>query len=192
MADLQLDSSVTAGVRDAQTVTPAGVPTDRAIAGVVTHAPVNHVDHRGRVFEIYAGASDFWADPLVYCYTFTIRPGQTKGWGLHLEKEDRYTLIHGEVLTLLYDAREDSPTHGLLQKVTLTDQGVRQLRIPTGVWHMNVNLADHEAFLVNHPTVEYHHEAPDRLTLPWDTDRIPVDLTEYFPVQHRRPRHARP
>jgi dTDP-4-dehydrorhamnose 3,5-epimerase len=185
MTDLRLDGTASAGVRDAQTVTRAGASVARAIEGVVTHAPVNHVDHRGRVFEIHAGPSDFWADPLVYCYTFTIRPGQTKGWGLHREKEDRYTLVHGEVLTLLYDAREDSPTHGVVQKVTLTEQGVRQLRIPTGVWHMNVNLGEHEAFLINHPTVVYHHEAPDRLLLPWDTDQIPVDLADYFPVQHR-------
>lgn len=185
MTDLRLDASAGAGVRDAQTVTPAGASVARTIDGVVTHAPVNHVDHRGRVFEVYAGPSELWAAPLVYCYTFTIRAGQTKGWGLHLEKEDRYTLVHGEVLTLLYDAREGSPSHGVLQKVTLTDQGVRQLRIPTGVWHMNVNLGEHEAFLVNHPTAVYHHEAPDRLLLPWDTDQIPVDLAEYVPVQHR-------
>ena len=185
MADLRLDASGSAGVRDAQTVTATGASVARTIDGVVTHAPVNHVDHRGRVFEVYAGASELWVDPLVYCYTFTIRPGQTKGWGLHLEKEDRYTLIHGEVLTLLYDAREGSPTQGVVQKVTLTDQGTRQLRIPTGVWHMNVNLSDHEAFLINHPTVGYHHDAPARRLLPWDTVQNPVDLADYFPVQHR-------
>ena len=69
--------------------------------------------------------------------------------------------------------------------VNRADQGVRQLRIPTGVWHMNVNIGDHEAFLINHPTAVYHHEAPDRLLLPWDTDQLPVDLADYFPVQHR-------
>jgi len=102
---------------------------------------------------------------------------------LHERKDDRYSLITGELLTILYDARLDSPTHGVVQKVTLTTQGVRQLRIPTGVWHMNVNVGSEEAFLVNHPTEAYHHANPDRLLLPWDAPEIPVDLREFFPIQ---------
>jgi dTDP-4-dehydrorhamnose 3,5-epimerase len=144
---------------------------------------VNHVDHRGRVFEVYPGESEFWVDPVVYCYTFTVRPMQTKGWGLHLEKDDRYTLIDGELLTVLYDARLDSPTHGQVQKVVLSGQGARQLLIPTGVWHMNVNLGGSEAFLINHPTKVYVHEQPDRLMLPWNTSALPVDVAGLFPVQ---------
>jgi dTDP-4-dehydrorhamnose 3,5-epimerase len=186
MTELRLDETATAGSVDEQTVTSSGASVARAIQGVVTNAPVNHVDHRGRVFEVYAGPSEFWADPVVYCYAFTVRAQQTKGWGLHLEKEDRYTLIHGEVLTILYDARVDSPTHGLVQKVNLSGQGIRQLRIPTGVWHMNVNLGEREAFLVNHPTAVYHHEAPDRMLLPWDAEEIPVDVSQYFPNQLKR------
>lgn len=185
MTSMRLDDTAAAAVKDAQTVTPEGESVARTIDGVATVSPVNHVDHRGRVFEVYAGVSDFWQEPVVYCYTFTVRALQTKGWGLHLEKSDRYTLIHGELLTLLYDARLDSPTHGVLQKVTLTEQGVRQLRIPTGVWHMNVNLSESETFLVNHPTRVYRHAEPDRLLLPWDAPEIPVDVAAHFPVQLR-------
>ncbi|HMO11231.1 MAG TPA: dTDP-4-dehydrorhamnose 3,5-epimerase family protein [Actinotalea sp.] len=185
MTSPRLDSTGDAARRDAQTVTKEGVQLGSRIDGVVTGSPVNHVDHRGRVFEVYAGPSDFWQAPVVYCYAFTVRAGQVKGWGLHLEKEDRYTLIHGEVLTVLYDARVDSPTYGVVQKVTLSEQGIRMLRIPTGVWHMNVNLAETETFLINHPTVAYHHSAPDRLLLPWDAPEIPVDLASFFPIQAR-------
>ena len=27
----------------------------------------------------------------------------------------------------------------------------------------------------------YHHEAPDRILLPWDTDELPVDVGSYLP-----------
>jgi dTDP-4-dehydrorhamnose 3,5-epimerase len=155
------------------------------IHGVSLDSPVNHVDHRGRVFEIYPGPSDHWTDPLVYCYGFTIRPNQTKGWGLHEHKVDRYTLINGEVLTLLYDARTDSPTHSVVQKITLTSEGVRQVVIPAGVWHLSLCLGDNEAVLINHPTRPYDHGKPDRLILPWDTDQIPVDVSSFFPNQLR-------
>lgn len=183
MTDSRFDASVEAALREEQTVTTAGVPVAPVIDGVRTFAPVNHVDHRGRVFEIYPGRNEFWVDPVVYSYGFTVRAGQVKGWGLHLEKDDRYTLISGELLVVLYDARLDSPSHGVVQKITLTPQGVRQLRIPTGVWHANVALGDDEVFLVNHPTHPYHHENPDRLLLPWDSPEIPTDLASYFPIQ---------
>jgi dTDP-4-dehydrorhamnose 3,5-epimerase len=174
------DKSFETALRDVATVTSAGETLAKVIEGVSTQTSVNHVDHRGRVFEIYTGGSSHWQKPLVYCYAFTVRPGQAKGWGLHEHKDDRYTLISGEVLTVLYDARNDSPTKGLVQKVILTAEGTRQLRIPTGVWHINICIGQSEAFLINHPTEIYDHNAPDRLLLPWDSQDIPVDISSFF------------
>jgi len=180
---IKLDDSALAANKDQATVTAQGANLARSIAGTSVQAPVNHVDHRGRVFEVYAGPSDHWKEPLTYCYTFTVRASTTKGWGLHEHKDDRYTLITGEVLVILYDARVDSPTHGLVQRVHLTPQGIRQILIPRGVWHLNLNLGESEAFLINHPTAVYEHGKPDRLLLPWNTDQIPVDVASYFPTQ---------
>ena len=93
------------------------------------------------------------------------------------------TLISGEALVLLYDARSSSSTHGVVQKVPLSEQGTRQLLIPAGVWHLTLNIGESEAFLINHPTAQYVHSAPDRLLLPWDSPEIPVDVAALFPVQ---------
>jgi dTDP-4-dehydrorhamnose 3,5-epimerase len=180
----KFDNTVAVALGDSQTVTKSGERIEKSIHGVKTFAPVNHVDHRGRVFEIYPGVNEYWTDPVVYCYAFTVRHQQVKGWGLHQEKDDRYTLITGELLTVLYDARLDSPTHGMVQKVTLTPQGIRQLLIPVGVWHMNINIGETETHLINHPTQVYHHERPDRLLLPWNAPEIPVDLQGLLPVQN--------
>ena len=177
------DSSVLAARRDVATVTPGGKLLAPSIEGVHTSSPVNHVDHRGRVFEIYGGEANQWDKPVVYCYGFTVRPFVTKGWGLHEHKDDRYTLISGEVLTFLYDARIGSSTHGLVQTIMLTPEGTRQLLIPAGVWHLSVCLSPTEAVLINHPTEVYRHDRPDRLLLPWNTPEIPVDISAYFPTQ---------
>ena len=179
----QLDNSLSSAQKDHATVTPDGARVEHRIDGVIVSSPVNHVDHRGRVFEIYAGETDAWVEPLVYCYAFTVRPNQVKGWGLHLEKDDRYTLITGEMLTLLYDARTDSPTHGVVQKVTLSGQGARKLLIPRGVWHLNIALGDVEVHMINHPTAVYHHGGPDRYLLPLNTPEIPVDVNAFWPRQ---------
>lgn len=178
------DPTIEAARRDVATVTPTGELLAHTIDGVITGAPVNHVDHRGRVFEIFGSAAHQYEKPVVYCYGFTVRPGLTKGWGLHEHKDDRYTLISGEVLTVLYDARVDSPTHGVVQKVVLTPEGTRQLLIPTNVWHLNICLSPVEAFLINHPTEVYDHGAPDRLLLPWNTPEIPFDASALFPTQY--------
>jgi dTDP-4-dehydrorhamnose 3,5-epimerase len=181
---MKYDKSVENAIKDVQTTIKDGTRTEKSISGIITNKPITHADHRGRLFEIWNGTQDFWKDPVVYCYMFSIKQGTTKGWGLHLEKNDRYTLIKGEIVTVLYDPRLDSPTYGMIQKVTLSEQGIRQLIIPTGVWHMNVNVSEGESFLINHPTEIYHHEAPDRYLMPLDSKDIPFDTTSLFPTQN--------
>lgn len=178
-----VEKSLDSAKRDVATVNSDGSSLAKTIDGVSVISSVNHVDHRGRVFEIYSGISDHWQKPLVYCYAFTVRPGQTKGWGLHEKKDDRYTLISGEVLTVLYDARVQSQTHGVIQKVVLSGESARQLLIPKGVWHMNICIGNQEAFLINHPTEVYEHGNPDRLLLPFDSEEIPVNISSFFPTQ---------
>jgi dTDP-4-dehydrorhamnose 3,5-epimerase len=175
------DTFIAAGTRDVQTVTPDGVPTAKVIHGVKTRSTPNHVDHRGTVFEIFGGDLEFFETPIVYAYQFSVRPHQMKGWGLHERKTDRYTIISGEVLLFLYDARPDSPTRGIVQRIVLSDRGVRQVVIPTNVWHLSANVGAEEARLINFPTDVYHHEAPDRLLLAWDSPEVPINLRDILP-----------
>ena len=169
------------GTRDQQTVTPEGRPTGRNIDGVVVHTPVTHADHRGWVFEIHNLEPALGDEPLVWAYADMVRPGQIKGWARHEVKVDRYTLISGSMLMLLHDGRADSATRGVTQPVLLSPVAARQIRIPVGVWHLIANPGPDEAFFVNLPTEPYHHEAPDRILLPWDTDELPVDVRDYLP-----------
>jgi dTDP-4-dehydrorhamnose 3,5-epimerase len=148
---------------------------------VELRTPPIHIDHRGALFEIYNGDPELWPEPAVYAYVDSVLPGQIKGWNRHLKKIDRYSLITGELLVLLYDGRTGSATHGVSQRVVLSTRGARQVRIPVGVWHMLINVRQEEAWLVNLPTERYHHEAPDRILLPWDSDEIPVDVKAVLP-----------
>lgn len=180
---MTFDSSINKAQKDIQTTLPNGQRTEKFISGVSINGPVTHVDHRGRLFEIWSGNQHFWKDPVVYCYMFSIKKNCAKGWGLHLEKDDRYTLIKGECCTVLYDPRRNSSTFGMTQKIFLSEQGVRQLVIPKGVWHVNLNVSEEETFLINNPTQIYNHEAPDRYQLPLDTDEIPFKISDLFPAQ---------
>jgi dTDP-4-dehydrorhamnose 3,5-epimerase len=169
------------GQRDSATVTSSGVPLAKGIVGVKTRSTPNHIDHRGTVFEIFEGLNDYWDEPVVYAYQFSVHPHQMKGWGLHERKTDRYTIIAGEILLFLWDDRADSPSRGVVQKVVMSDRGTRQVTIPIGVWHLSVNLGETEARLINFPTEVYHHDSPDRLLLGWDDPAVPVDIRAHLP-----------
>lgn len=130
-----------------------------------------HVDERGSVVELFDPRWGWHPDPLVFVYSFTIRPG-AKGWGLHKEHEDRYVLLQGEMEVVLYDERPDSPTNGLVSCVILSEYRRRLMNIPAGVGHADRNLGDKDV-VVNFPTIQCDHSSPDKYRLPLDTDRIP-------------------
>lgn len=169
------------GVQDPATVTADGISRLRAIDGVVVHRPPHHHDHRGTLFEIFNGDPVLWSQPVVWCYQTSVRPRQIKGWARHEVKVDRYCLVSGDLMVLLHDGRPDSPSRGVTQRVMLSPEGDRQILIPVGVWHMIVNLRQEDAQLINFPTEPYHHDRPDRILLPWDTDELPVRVRDYLP-----------
>lgn len=175
------------GKWDQRTVTSAGEPVHHMIDGVLTRPVATHPDHRGRLFEVFNPANDpeYWSEPIVHGYVFTIRQNTLKGWGVHGHKTDRYCLLNGEVVVLLYDARPASDTYQLNQVVPLSPEGTRMIQIPPGVWHLSVNVAPHETQLLNFPTATYDYDKPDRITLPWDSDKIPLNVSEFFPRQMR-------
>jgi dTDP-4-dehydrorhamnose 3,5-epimerase len=183
LADDHSGTGGPAGTPDRPTVNAKGESVAAVIDGLKTKRGVVHVDHRGRLFEVFNEADDYWSSPVVHSYVFTVRPGTIKGWGVHDHKWDRYCIISGEMLVVLWDGRDGSPTHGLVQEVVLSAEGVRMLSTPPGVWHVNINLGPGECVVMNHPTAPYDYAHPDRRLLPPDSPEIPVDLRAYYPIQ---------
>lgn len=164
---------MSAPVQDQQTVTPQGEQTQKLPAGVTFHDVTTHVDERGTVCELFDPRWGWHADPLVFAYSFTIRPGMIKGWGVHKQHEDRYFILQGEMEVVLYDERADSPTYGLVANIVLSEYRRRLMNIPAGVWHADRNLGTKDVVVVNFPTIQYDHTKPDKYRLPLDNDHIP-------------------
>ncbi|MBB3041448.1 dTDP-4-dehydrorhamnose 3,5-epimerase family protein [Nocardioides sp. LMS-CY] len=176
------------GVQDRQTVSADGTSLATDLDGVIVNRPPVHVDHRGALLEMFTGER-FWEAPFAYAYQTSIRPGMLKGWFLHEEKLDRYHLVCGELLVLLYDDRPESPTRGQHQKLVLGEaSGARQVLIPPRVWHLSLNVGAEDAILVNLPSTHYDHENPDRFHVDIDSGTIPVDVRSFFPVTYAGPR----
>ena len=160
-------------VKDRQTVTPAGEPVDRLLHGVVVRPARPIPDKRGDVTEVL---DPRWADaggPTTYAYAITLRPNRIKGWVMHRKQEDRLFLVRGAVRWALYDDRADSPTHGQLSLLTITERNPALLIIPRGVFHAVENVGSTDAIFVNLPTTPYDHADPDKYRLPLVNDRIP-------------------
>lgn len=159
--------------KDTQTVTSEGESIHKLPSGVAFHDVITHVDERGSVCELFDPRWGWHKDPLVFAYSFTIRPGMIKGWGLHKKHEDRYFILYGEMEVVLYDERDDSPTCGLVSKIVLSEYRRRLMNIPAGVWHADRNLGSKDVVVVNFPTIQYDHSDPDKYRLPLDNDTIP-------------------
>lgn len=169
MSSLTVDTPV----RDPATVSADGTLLQGLPDGVTFFPLTTHIDDRGTVCELFDPRWNWHPAPFAFSYMFTLRPNAVKGWGLHLEHEDRYVTLFGEVQIVMYDAREDSPTKGLVASVVLSHYNRRAMNIPTGIWHANWNIGTTDAIIVNFPTKPYEHDNPDKYRLPLDTDQIP-------------------
>lgn len=174
--DNLLTTTLAAAVPDVQTVTKDGMALGALPHGVTERRRPLHLDSRGSLQEVFSNAWDPEEAPLQYVYMFSVRPGCVKGWGLHKLHDDRYFLISGEMLLVLYDVRPDSPTCGKVATIMLSEQDRRLVTIPAFVWHADHNIGTKDAVLINMPTRLYDSAEPDKYRLPVDTPLIPYSF----------------
>ena len=168
-----LDRTLAAAVRDRQLATPAGERVSRLTDGVKIKPLTTHADARGSLMELFDPRWAWHPDPLVFAYTFTIRPGIVKGWNLHRDHEDRYALLSGVMELVLFDPRPESATYGEVCRIVLSDQNRCLVNVPRNVWHADHNIGTTDVVVINFPTSPYDHANPDKYRLPLDTDLIP-------------------
>jgi dTDP-4-dehydrorhamnose 3,5-epimerase len=171
-----LDHTLAQAKRDAATVSSDGKRLSRLTEGVTFHDVPTHVDQRGSVVELYDPRWNWHPAPLIFAHCFTVRPGYVKGWGLHQTHEDRYFILSGELLLVLFDPRPGSSTYGEVCEIFLSEFNRRILNIPTHVWHAEQNIGPRDAVVIDFPTAPYIHDNPDKFRLPIDTPLIPYSF----------------
>jgi len=136
-------------------------------------------DERGRLMEILRN-DDEGFDRFGQVYLSTVRPGVVKGWHLHRVQEDLVTCVKGMVKLAMYDARDASPTQGLVREVFIGEHNPQLVRIPAGVYHGWKCISDEEAYVLNVPTEPYNRESPDEYRAAWDSPDIPYSWDIVF------------
>lgn len=149
------------------------------IDGVILNPTAIIGDDRGVILELIDARQEYWSAGVPYVYMGTCRPRRAKGWGMHKQHTDRYLVLAGEMVLVLYDDRDDSATRGVVQEFFLTRDGLNQITIPPGVWHAHVNVGQGDLVFANAPTEPFQHDNPDKWRLPLETDEIPYSFARF-------------
>lgn len=159
--------------KDDQLVTPEGKPVAAQVDGVLFRPATTHADGLGSLTEIFSAGWSFTDAPVVHVYEVTIRPGQIKGWVAHATYDDRLYFANGCAKVAFYDAREGSPTEGLVAVRFLGAHERGLLVIPRGVYHAIRNVGDADLTFINLPTSAYDYASPDKYRLSAGSPAIP-------------------
>jgi dTDP-4-dehydrorhamnose 3,5-epimerase len=131
-------------------------------------------DERGRLMEVLRKDDPFYGK-FGQAYVTTARPGVVKAWHYHMLQDDNIALLVGKIRFGLFDAREDSRTHGESMDLLADEKEPVLIHIPRGVYHGFKCVGDVEAMVMNVPTEPYNHNSPDELRVdPFEND-IPFD-----------------
>jgi dTDP-4-dehydrorhamnose 3,5-epimerase len=130
--------------------------------------PVPHED--GHLTEVARCDWDVIGEPIAQVHITTTFAGRVRAWGLHQFSTDRLFVVEGLVKLVVFDGRKTSPTFGRVNEFLVSDKNPALLLIPINVYHGWKNIGTRDATIINMPTRAYHHEAPDALDLPWDSE----------------------
>ena len=108
-------------------------------------------------------------------YITTAYPGVVKGWHYHKKQTDHFVGLKGMTKIVLYDNRENSKTHGLINEFFLGEHNPILVQIPAGVFHGFKCIGETESMMLNIPTEHYVYDDPDEFRIDAHDSNIPYD-----------------
>lgn len=102
-------------------------------------------------------------------------------WHVHPTKQiDRFVVSLGQIVVVMYDWRQDSPTHGLLNLFHMgelnQDKGYYNLLVPQNVLHGFLVVSKTNAMILNYPTTLYDSQEEGRIPF----NRVNFGENEHF------------
>jgi dTDP-4-dehydrorhamnose 3,5-epimerase len=146
----------------------------KLIEGVIARPVKVNSDERGRLAEILRADSDMYKK-FGQVYFTTAYPGVVKAWHYHKIQTDHFFCIKGMTKLVLYDSRENSPTHKQMNEFFIGEHNPMLIAIPPMVYHGFKTISVDEAIMINIPTETYNYQAPDEYRLDAHSDKIPYD-----------------
>lgn len=162
-------------VKDRQTITARWSPSSlRLIDGVSVHEVLNVPKQNGYLTEVFRAEWMRGTNATVdQIFQVVLAPGAISAWHAHERTLDRLFVNHGMVRIVLYDARDDSPTRGMLNELRFGTVRPALIVIPAQVWHGIQNLAGTESSVLNIVDRAYAYDDPDHWRVPANAAQIP-------------------
>jgi dTDP-4-dehydrorhamnose 3,5-epimerase len=161
------------GRKDLQTVEPGGRLKLRLPQGTQLHEMPNIVTGNGITTEVYRPDWGLQPDAVRHIIHVRLHAFAISAWHRHLLQTDRIFVTDGSLRLVLFDGRQDSPTHGLVTELRLSRHRPTLVTVPPGIWHGLQNLAGEECGFINFFDRPYQYDDPDEWRLPLDTPEIP-------------------
>lgn len=135
-------------------------------------------DERGTIYHMLRRDDEAFEE-FGEIYFSKVYPGVVKGWHLHQRMTLNYAVPVGMIKLVLYDGREDSPTHGELMEVFVGEDRYRRVQVPPLVWNGFKGVGTRPALVANCADLPHDPEEISRMD-PFG-DEIPYD----WAVEHR-------
>ena len=132
-------------------------------------------DERGRLAEMLRNDDKEFFIKFGQVYMTVGYPGVVKGWHYHKKQIDNFVTVKGMMKVVLYDGRDNSPTHGEINEFFMGEQNMLLLQIPTFVLHGFKTISEAEAILINCPTEVYNYSDPDEFRVHPHDNEVPYD-----------------
>jgi dTDP-4-dehydrorhamnose 3,5-epimerase len=158
-----------------QSVTKDWDSLQQIIDGVVVQEVRSVLTDHGTLTELYR---DHWDNigEVRHVFQESLPPNALTAWHLHLKTTDRIFIAFGIAKIVLYDARENSPTKGVINVFRFGAARSALVLIPPLVWHGVQNIGSTDALVLNLTDKPYTYEDPDHWSLPANTDQIPYSF----------------
>lgn len=125
------------------------------IEGVQIHPLRKIADERGVVMHMLR-SDDPHFEQFGEIYFSSIYPNVIKAWHLHKRMTLNYAVIIGEVKLVLFDERDDSPTHGRFQEIFIGESNYCLVTIPPMIWNGFKAVGNQRAIIANCSSIPHH------------------------------------
>jgi dTDP-4-dehydrorhamnose 3,5-epimerase len=142
------------------------------MADVLITPLAKRMNDRGHLMEVQR-LDDSHFPGFGQAYVTCTLPGVIKAWYCHQHQLDQIAPVSGSARSVLYDARNHSPSYGQVLEVILSEAEPVLLRIPPGVWHGHKALGSDPAYLLHLNTIPYQFDNVDEERLEPDSLQIP-------------------
>jgi dTDP-4-dehydrorhamnose 3,5-epimerase len=166
--------AVAGAVKDAQTINASWGATDQPLIHGVSIHEIRSVPKRGGYLtEILR--SEWLGDnrKIDQVFQSVLEPQSITAWHAHARTTDRLFVSYGMARIVLFDARPDSVTWGMVNEFRIGTVRPALITIPPRIWHGVHAIAAGPTILLNIVDAAYDYTDPDHWRVPYDSPEIP-------------------